>query len=304
MHGIHRTAGRVGGDRRKQGGVEDAEAHLLAFHVAGRLHAERLQARVARRFRRPADEHPRQKDHGHGPPHRPAVALVLDHAPEVVGQPARDQEDRQHLDEVGKRRRVLVRVRGVGVHEAAAVGAEHLDRHLRGHRPLGDGLSLNALRLRHRVPLGILDGFAGIVLLGHVGRVGVQDLGCLIGFEVLDHALRHQEHGIDDADGQQHVQGDAHDIGPEVADGLGGVPGDAAHQSRRHRDPHRGGDEVVEGQPDHLGKVRGRGFPAVALPVGVGREAHRRVEGQVIAEGVQAPAGSTAARAAAAGWHR
>ena len=43
--------------------------------------------------------------------------------------------DRQHLQEVGERRRVLERMRRVGVEEAAAVGAEHLDRHLRRDRP-------------------------------------------------------------------------------------------------------------------------------------------------------------------------
>ena len=49
-----------------------------------------------------------------------------------------------HLDEVCERRRVLVWVRGVGVHETAAVGAYHLDRHLRGHRPLRDGLAFGS----------------------------------------------------------------------------------------------------------------------------------------------------------------
>ena len=40
-------------------------------------------------------------------------------------------------------------------------------------------------------------------------------------------------------------------------------------------------DEVVERQRDHLREIRHRRFAAVALPVGVGRETHRGVEGEV-----------------------
>jgi hypothetical protein len=47
--------------------------------------------------------------------------------PKVQAQRGRDQEDGEHLHEVGPARRVLVGVRRVGVEEAAAVGAEHLD---------------------------------------------------------------------------------------------------------------------------------------------------------------------------------
>ena len=45
-----------------------------------------------------------------------------------------------HLDEVGQRRRVLERVGGVGVQEAAAVVAELLDDLLGGDRADGDRL--------------------------------------------------------------------------------------------------------------------------------------------------------------------
>ena len=37
MNAVDRAATRVGGDRRKQRGVGDTEAHFLAFHVAARL---------------------------------------------------------------------------------------------------------------------------------------------------------------------------------------------------------------------------------------------------------------------------
>src|ERR1019366_7905742 len=52
-------------------------------------------------------------------------------------------------------------MRGIGIEEAAAIGAEHLDRHLRGNRPDRDGLlgafqrggvDIGAERLRHALP--------------------------------------------------------------------------------------------------------------------------------------------------------
>ena len=63
--------------------------------------------------------------------------------------------------EIRQRRRVLEGVRRVGVEEAAAIGAEHLDGDLRGDRAYGDGLlgafqrgriDIGAERLRHALP--------------------------------------------------------------------------------------------------------------------------------------------------------
>jgi hypothetical protein len=45
--------------------------------------------------------------------------------PKTLVSAAADREDREHLDEVGERRRVLEGMGGVGVEEAAAIGAEH-----------------------------------------------------------------------------------------------------------------------------------------------------------------------------------
>ena len=147
--------------------------------------------------------------------------------------------------------RVLERVRGVGVEEAAAVGAQHLDDFLRGDRPLGDHL------------LGALER----------GRLGV-------GAEILRHALPDEEQADDDADRQQDVERAAGEIDPEVADALGRAPGEAADQRDRQRDAGRGRDEVVHGEPRHLDEVAHRRLGHVGLPVGVGVEAHRRVEGE------------------------
>ncbi len=62
--------------------------------------------------------------------------------PERAGQRDRDQQQQEDLEQVAERVRVLERVRGVGVVEATAVGAELLDRLLRGDRPAGDRLVL------------------------------------------------------------------------------------------------------------------------------------------------------------------
>ena len=176
---------------------------------------------------------------------------------------------------------------GVGVHEAAAVRAEHLDRHLRGHGALRDGLGVDPALLHHRVALGVFDDVAVVVFFRNLDGVGVEDPGRVVGLEVLNHALGHQEHGVDDAQGQENVKIHPHEVHPEVADGLGGLPGNAAHQGGCYGYPHGGGSEVVKRQPHHLGQIGGGGFPAVALPVGVGREAHRRVERQVVAKRTQ-----------------
>ena len=62
------------------------------------------------------------------------------HPPEHEHLRRRDQEDREQLEEVRERRRVLERDRRVRVVEAAAVGAELLDRDLRRDRAARDRL--------------------------------------------------------------------------------------------------------------------------------------------------------------------
>ena len=143
-------------------------------------------------------------------------------------------------------------MRGIGVEEAAAVGAEHLDRDLRGDRPDGDGL------------LGALER----------GRID-------IGAERLRNALPDQEQRVDDADRQQDVERAARDIDPEIADGPHRRARKAADQRHRQHDAGRGRQEVLVRQAEHLHEIGQRAFAAVVLPVGVGDEAHRRVEGEI-----------------------
>ena len=97
---------------------------------------------IARLFGAIDDEHSDQEHDAHRGKDRPALPRIADHLAERVGQPGRNHEDHQHLNEVGERRRVLKRMGGVGIEEAAAVGADHLDRFLRRDRTLRDDLRL------------------------------------------------------------------------------------------------------------------------------------------------------------------
>ena len=140
-------------------------------------------------------------------------------------------------------------MRRIGVEEAAAIGAEHLDRDLRRDRSERDDL----LRAFHR---------------GRGDRAG----------ERLRDAEPDQHQRVDDADRQQDVEGDLGQIGPEIADPAGLAPRKAADQREGDGDAGRRRQEVVHGERRHLGEVRHGRFTRIALPVGVGDEADRRVE--------------------------
>ena len=137
-------------------------------------------------------ERERHEDHEHRGEHRPALPRVADHAAERVAERRRDQQDREHLEEIRQRRRVLERMRGVHVEEAAAVRAELLDRDLaRGraerHRLLGD-----ELRLGDRLARRIDDGLARLILHRRLDRHGLEQRSRAIRREALHDALRHQ----------------------------------------------------------------------------------------------------------------
>ena len=147
-------------------------------------------------------------------------------------------------------------MRGIGVEEAAAVGAQHLDRDLRGDRTDRDGL------------------------LGAFERGGVD-----IRAERLRDALPDQEQRVGHANGDEDVERAARDIDPEVADGAHRMPREAADERDREHDAGRGRQIILMRQPEHLHEVGHRAFAAVVLPIGVGDEAHRRVERQIFGDG-------------------
>jgi hypothetical protein len=84
---------------------------------------------------------------------RPALTAAHQHAAWRVGERGWNQQHAQDMQRVGERRRVLVRVRSVHAEEAAAVGAEVLDRLEARHRAHQDVLLHAFQRGRH--------GFAG-----------------------------------------------------------------------------------------------------------------------------------------------
>ena len=103
-----------------------------------------------------------------------------------------------------------------------------------------------------------------------------------IGAQILRHALPDEEQADDDRDRQQHVERAARQIDPEIADRLGLAPREAANERERQRDAGRRRDEIVHRQPGHLHEVAHRGFRHVGLPVRVGDEADRGVEGEAL----------------------
>jgi hypothetical protein len=219
------------------------------------------------------DEH-----HGHRREHRPPLAGVGDHRAEGVAERGGDQQDGEDLEKVRQRRGVFEGVRRVDVEEAAPIGSELLDGDLRrgrSHRDdlLGEG-RLHGLGLtlvvEHR--LAILVGLGLVIARG----LDHGDLG--IRRERLDHALGDQGQAPDDGQGEQDVDRRAREIHPEVADGLRRAPCESADE--RHQDGHAagGGDEVLDGEREHLGEIAHGRLAAIPLPVGIGGKAHRGVE--------------------------
>ena len=216
MHGIDAAVGGIGGGGGPERGVGDAEAHLLAFHVAGLAHMRGGDGGIALPFRPIGQAKPAQEQQAHHRKDRPALAGVLHHAAEGVGQRRADHQDGPHLHEIGQAGGILEGMRRIDVEEAAAIGAQHLDRFLRSHRPLRDQL---------------LDAF--------------QAHGLGVGAQILRHALPHQEQRHQDGHGQQHIERAAGEIDPEIAHRLGGAPRKAADQRQRQGDAGGGADRKL-----------------------------------------------------------
>ena len=166
---------------------------------------------------------------------------------------------------------------GVGIDVTAAICPEHLDRDLRRHRSLHDVLLGDGLLFHHRLAFSV-QRFAILVHFLDRDFHRLDQRRFRVRLEVLDHALRHEEKREDDADRDEQVIGDADEIDPEVADGVGGMARNCPNERCGNSDAGRGADEIVKCQPHHLREVRHGGFADVALPVGVGGETCRSVE--------------------------
>ncbi len=211
----------------------DAVALLLALEVAaggavgngGLLAGDVLGGRAVLLGGVGDAEQADREDH-HRRVEGPALAAVADHAAELRRRGGGDQQDEDHLDEVRELGRVLEREGAVDVEEAAAVGAELLDRDLRCGRPPGEGLIESA-------------------------QAGEAD----IGREVLDHALGDQDQGPDRRERQQDVEERAGDVPPEVAELLDAAAREAPDHGGQYGHADRRRDEVLDGQAGHLREV-------------------------------------------------
>ncbi len=212
MHGVDRAATGVCGDVGEERGLADAEAHLLAFHVAAGLHGRRElidakvgQRRIARLFCGGADEQQGHEDDQHCGQEGPALAAIADHASKCVAERRRNQQERQHFEEIRQRRRVLERMRRVRVVVAAAVGAELLDRDLRRGRAERQRLFDDRHFLRHILAGGVLHRIAGGILDRFGLRSRLQQRHVFVGLEILRHPLRNQNQRQDQCERQQHI---------------------------------------------------------------------------------------------------
>ena len=98
--------------------------------------------------------------------------------------------------------------------------------------------------------------------------------------QVLDDALAREHERDGDGERQQQADRAARQVDPEVADRGGAAADEAADERDGDREPDRGRDEVLHGEPGHLGEVAHRQLAAVVLPVRVRDERDRRVEGE------------------------
>ena len=115
---VDRAVRGVGGRDRPERRVGQAEADLLVGHVAARgaVALRDVHARVAQHLRavllgREVDGDADREDREHRGEHHPAVPAGRDHLPEHEDLPRRDQQDREHLEEVRQAVRVLERDR-------------------------------------------------------------------------------------------------------------------------------------------------------------------------------------------------
>ena len=159
MHGVDR-AGRRARRRRRAKSAEAASPKRTSLPS---MRAARGRGRgPGRGHLGPGEQRDRDAEQDrHHREDRAALAPVADDEPKAQRHRERDEQEQEDLEEVGQRRRVLERVRGVGVVEAATVGAELLDRLLAGDRAAGDVLAAAGERVRPPAAREVLDDAEG-----------------------------------------------------------------------------------------------------------------------------------------------
>ena len=141
---------------------------------------------------------------------------------------------------------------GIGIEEAAAVGADVLDGFERGDRADGD------------------------TLLAALNRMGYY-----LDIEGLRRTLRNQEQRQHEADRQQHARREADEIAIEIAEiGAAVLDDEGSDEGHRDDEPGRRRGEHREGNRRHLAEIRQCRLAGIPLPVGIRDEADRRVESE------------------------
>ena len=156
---------------------------------------------------------------------------------------------------------------GIGIIETPAVGAELLDRNLGRHGPERDRLG----------------GYEDAVAVLH--RVKERDCGRAV--ECLGDTLRDQYECDRKAERQQDHDA-PYEEHPEVADGSGRPSGEREDECHQHGHTFCRRQEVLDGEPGHLGEVTDSDFRYIGLPVGVGGKTYRSIEREIPGHGPKA----------------
>ncbi len=185
---------------RVEGGVGDAEADLLAFHVAAGLRRRRDHVDPPRRMDRVAPglrpvggADAGEEEDEHRRPQCPPVGLLLHHPPEGPGQPGGDHEDAEH--------RTGSWSSGVGFSNGCAELA------LKKPPPLVPSCLIASWLATG--PMAIVCLAPSSVWTSRYGRKFWID------------ALLHEQQCEDERERQEDVERAAHEVGPEVAEPAG-----------------------------------------------------------------------------------
>src|SRR5215470_2312367 len=133
------------------------------------------------------------------------------HLAERMGQSRANGEDAEHLEKICDRRRILERMRTVGIEESTTVSTPFLDDFLRGNRALCDGLRGNGIH--YRLALAVHRGPAVGADALHLLRF--DQLDHVVRLQVLNDTLRHKEKGTDYAEWQKNPETATNEVNPE-----------------------------------------------------------------------------------------
>ena len=149
----------------------------------------------------------------------------------------------EHLHEIGQRRRILERMRRIGIEEAAAVGAQHLDGFLRGHRAHGQCLGVRGRGSRSRhCPAASFSGDPAASSFGICRSSALERASLLVGLEILNHALAHEDMATNNDSGSRMYSVTSRHVDPEIADALrrcGAQSHESGRTPRQCRSPRR-----------------------------------------------------------------